>query len=347
MKNMLGIISCFSALLMTIPALSLVIDDSDKDFGKKTSISEKSIQSKSDVIQTISTIKNIKSENNTYFNVLDINDGQVYNISVRDYVIGAVCAEMPASFHEEALKAQAIAAYTYAVRQSLAEKTSPTPELMGADFSNDSSKYQAYFSDKEIRKYYGDKYDEYYSKVSQAVDEVLGKILVYDDQPIIAAFHSMSPGMTESAENVWGNKVDYLIPAESYDDLSAPKYNEEHIFTAEEIKARMETQYPEIIFEKDQSKWFSINKKSDSGTVLDMKAGNTTITGSEFRMILSLRSAAFDISYDPENNFVIKTKGYGHGVGMSQYGANSMAKNGKTYTEILTHYYPGAKITEY
>ena len=344
MKNMLSIISCFSALLMTVPALSLAIDKSSPDHSlKKTDSSSEvvSVVSKqpADIFKTKSP-----STDREYFSVLDINDGQVYNISVRDYIIGAVCAEMPASFHKEALKAQAIAAHTYAVRQSVAERNAPDPELLGADFSNDSSKYQAYFNSDEIKKYYGDKYDEYYTKVSEAVDEVINEILTYNDTPIIAAFHSMSSGITESAENIWGNPVEYLIPAESPTDTSAPKYTEEYVFTAEEISARLTSEYSDISFEKDCDQWFKINEKSTSGTVMSMKAGNKTINGTQLRTILSLRSANFDISYSSDYGFKITTRGYGHGVGMSQYGANAMAQSGKTYKEILMHYYPGTTI---
>jgi stage II sporulation protein D len=138
------------------------------------------------------------------YKVLDTESGQVMEVSVRDYVIGAVCAEMPASFGEEALKAQAVAAHTYAERQRLRESESPTPELMGVDFSDDTSKYQGFFTKEEIKERFGDRFERDYGKISAAADEVLPYILTYDEAPIIAAFHSMSAGFTESAENAWG-----------------------------------------------------------------------------------------------------------------------------------------------
>jgi stage II sporulation protein D len=251
---------------------------------------------------------------------------------------------MPATFEKEALKAQAVAAHTYAERQKEKAETSPDPELGGAYFSNDSAKYQAYFTENQVKQYYGDNYEQYIKKVREAVSEVENEIIVYKDEPIIAAFHSMSAGKTESAENVWGSGVDYLVPVDSEDDVSAPKYLEEYEFTEDEMRRRLENAFEGIKLGDEPEKWFSEAELSDSKTVLKIKVGDKTVTGQEIRAALSLRSAAFEISYDKE--FKITTKGYGHAVGMSQYGANSMAEKGKDYKEILEHYYPGTDILE-
>ena len=158
------------------------------------------------------------------FSVLDITTGTVETISVRDYLIGSVCAEMPATFEPEALKAQAVAAHTYAVRQQLLEQQNPTADLCGADFSNDSSRYQAYFTENQAKQYYGENFDRYYEKIAAAVDAVYPYLLEYQDEPIIAAFCSMSSGKTESAENVWGSAVAYLVAVDSAADETAPRY---------------------------------------------------------------------------------------------------------------------------
>lgn len=350
MKNMLSIISAFSIAMLAVPALSMLRDSPQKSIADTVAVVQTTTTAPQPSTITEFTVENTEPAEKkivTNFSVLDISSGQVINVSVRDYVIGAVCAEMPATFHEEALKAQAVAAHTYAVRQSLLARQNPDSELKGADFSNDSTKYQAYFTDEQIRKYYGDKYDTYYTKISSAVDAVLNEILTYQDEPIIAAFHSMSSGTTESASNVWGNNIDYLVPVESASDVNAPKYSEEYNFTADEIKSRLSAEYSDIIFEDDASQWLAVGEKSPSGTILKLKAGNKTITGIDFRTIMSIRSASFDILYSADSGFKITTKGYGHGVGMSQYGANSMAEGGKSYTDILLHYYTGAKLTKY
>ena len=206
------------------------------------------------------------------YRMLDITSGKVEEISVRDYVIGAVCAEMPATFEPDALKAQAVAAHTYAERQHLLESASPTAALCGADFSNDSSQYQAYFTENQARQYYGDNFETAYAKVTQAVDDVLPYVLEYDGAPIIAAFCSMSAGVTESAENIWGSKVEYLVPVESQADTSAPRYLETAQFTGDEFQAAVQSLLPGAVWEEDMAKWVQIGVSSPSGTVLEVTA---------------------------------------------------------------------------
>lgn len=279
--------------------------------------------------------------------VLDFTSGQVIELSLREYVIGAVLAEMPASYHEEALKAQAVAARTYAVRQREKQRLSPDPELMGADISNDSTKYQAYFTPEQAKAFYGSGYQVYLEKASAAVDATGSDVLVYEGEPIVAAFHSTSGGKTESAEVVWGSPVDYLVPVDSSDDEKSPSYLEENTFTEAELKARLKTALEDTDFDGDPENWLKIEERSASGTVIKMTAGGAELSGADFRRIFSLRSANFTIEYsDKGGTFSVTTKGSGHGVGMSQYGANAMANGGSDYREILLHYYGGAEIAD-
>lgn len=279
------------------------------------------------------------------YQMLDITSGKVEELSVRDYVIGAVCAEMPATFEPEALKAQAVAAHTYAERQHLLEQSHPTAELCGADFSNDSSQYQACFTENQARQYYGDNFEASYAKITAAVDEVLPYVLEYDGTPIIAAFCSMSAGTTESAETVWGSKVEYLVPVESEADTSAPRYLETASFTGEEFQAAVQEALPDAVWDTDMAKWVQIGACSQSGTVLEVTVGGKTCSGQELRQMLGLRSAVFSVDVQ-DGKLVFTTKGYGHGVGMSQYGANAMAKDGADWQEILCHYYPAAQLVQ-
>lgn len=279
------------------------------------------------------------------YKVLDIASGQVIEVSERDYVIGAVCAEMPAVFESEALKAQAVAAHTYAERQRELERRSPDASLKGADFSNDTSKYQGYFTPEQIKQYYGEHYDEYYKKVTQAVDEVMPYILTYGGEPIISAFFSMSPGKTESAENAWGTAVDYLVPVDSSYDKDAPKYMEEVRFDSNTLKEKLSAAFPGIQLEGDISSWLNVTDVSESGTIMSITAGDRTVTGSDLRSALGLRSACFDIRCE-NDSIVITTRGFGHNVGMSQYGADSMAKEGSSWRDILEHYYSDCTIEE-
>ena len=275
--------------------------------------------------------------------MLDISTGEVLSLSMRDYIIGAVCAEMPASFESEALKAQAVAVHTYAVRQQQLEARSSTPELQGASLSNDSSRYQAYFTKSQAMQFYGTGFDSAYEKITAAVDEVLPYILTYEDEPVLAAFCSMSSGSTESAENVWGQAVPYLVPADSTADENAPNFLTETEFTAAGLKALLEKAFPEADFSSPVEEWLRVTEESDSGTVLTAEAGGAPVTGQQVRTALSLRSAAFEVRWDG-NMCTVITKGCGHGVGMSQYGADAMARAGSDWREILMHYYKGAEI---
>lgn len=280
-----------------------------------------------------------------FYKVLDVSTGQVIDVSVLDYVTGAVCAEMPATFEKEALKAQAVAAHTYAERQKMRELENPDPELCGAYFSNDTSKYQGYFTENQAKQYYGENYDIYFPKVKEAASEVIDYMLTYEDEPIISAFHSMSSGTTESAENAWGAPVAYLIPVDSGYDTSAPKYFEESSYQKDILREKLTAAFPQANLGEDASGWIKVTSVSESGTVLAADVGGITVSGADIRTALALRSASFEVKYAGDN-IIFATKGYGHGVGMSQYGANSMAAAGSSWQDILTHYYPGCSIDE-
>ncbi|MDR0919606.1 MAG: stage II sporulation protein D [Oscillospiraceae bacterium] len=352
MKKIFLTMSVFGVMLMLIPAISLITSKNfDKEEIKKT-------PSYGDIIPTIQ--ENISSDGETVttknnqeetvvlkekepYKVLDITTDEVMTVSVRDYLIGAVAAEMPSSFQEEALKAQAVAAHTYAERRRLLGEQ---PDLKGAYFSNDSSKYQAFFTESQMKQYFGETFESRYERIAKCVDEVLEIIITYNNEPIIAAFHSMSSGKTESAANVWGGDITYLIPVESESDKTAPKYQQDYTFSIEELKKNFEEYSKDIKLNENPAKvedWFEIVQKTASQTIVKIKVGEVELKGSDVRAILGLRSSAFDI-FLSNNIFTITTYGYGHGVGMSQFGANSLALDGKTYDEILLHYYPGTKL---
>ncbi len=325
---------CFAFIITAIPAVPAAI--------AKENPSESTSETETQPVTEHAAAEE-KAENTETILMLDVSTGEVHEMSMREYIIGAVCAEMPASFEEEALKAQAVAVHTYAVRQQLLEAEKPTPDLCGAHLSNDSSRYQAYFTESQARQFYGTGFDQAYEKITAAADEVLPYILVYENEPILAAFCSMSSGTTESAENVWGAEVPYLVPAESTADENAPNFLEETDFEAAELRALLEDAFPDADFSIPVKEWLTAEEVSDSGTVLTANAGGTAVTGQEVRMALSLRSAAFEVEWDGDT-CTVTTKGYGHGVGMSQYGADAMAQAGADWQEILRHYYTGAEI---
>ena len=175
---------------------------------------------------------------------------------------------------------------------------------------------------------------------------MLPYLLTYEEEPIIAAFCSMSAGQTESAETVWGQAVPYLVPVDSAADESAPHFLEEVSFSKDDLQKAMKTIAPKAKFSADQPEsWLTVEEVSDSGTVKTAKVGGIPVSGQDVRAALSLRSAAFTVEAETDS-IVITTKGYGHGVGMSQYGANAMAKNGATWREILAYYYPETTLTD-
>lgn len=337
MKRYFSFTAILAAAVLVIPAVPVY-------FSGKGAVEYDATSSGGAVLEEF-TLEEADSESNEPYKVLDVSTGEVIEVSQRDYVIGAVCAEMPATFEEEALKAQAVAAHTYAERQRLREKENPTPELYGADFSNDTSKYQGYFTENQAKQYFGENFEMNYAKISEACDEVIDCIITYEDEPIISAFHSMSSGQTESAENAWGAPVEYLVPVESRYDTSAPKYLEEVRYEKDILKGKLEEAFGEIRLGEEFSEWITVAETSDSGTVISAVVGNKTVSGSDIRTALALRSACFTVKYDGEEA-VFTTKGYGHGVGMSQYGANAMAAEGSTWQEIISHYYPGCTVVQ-
>ena len=275
------------------------------------------------------------------FPILHESDGTIETLTLSDYVIGAVMAEMPYTYPEEALKAQAAAALTYAVRRMEEQLSAPTPQLCGAYISDDSEKYQCPLSEEDARAMLGDEYEAAYEKISAAVESAGDTIIIYNGEPIIAAFHPISCGMTESAENVWGEAIPYLTPVSSEWDCSADNFSQSFSFTTAELKARLSAKYEDCTF-SDSGSLSLTAEYTSSGYASSVTADSFTISGRDFAHIFSLPSAAFSIS-DSGNTITIVTKGVGHGAGMSQYGAKAMAESGASYEDILFHYYAGAE----
>jgi stage II sporulation protein D len=246
---------------------------------------------------------------------------------------------MPASYEPEALKAQVIACHTYAERMRRIQQKTPDPAFCGADLSDDCNRCQAYYNDDALRTLYGADYPKYYGKIAAAVDAAGDLLLCFDGEPAAAVFHAVSAGRTDSAEAVWGTALPYLIPVDSPDDRGAPDYLHTSDFPAETVKAALCAAEPDCVFGDDPAAWFSGALTAESGTVMQIQAGGVSFSGQRIREILGLRSAAFSAEYTG-SVFRFTVRGFGHNVGMSQYGANEMAKKGSSFGEILLHYYP-------
>ncbi len=332
MKNLISIILVFGVMLLAIPAVALYKKPPQTKDDSSSKIIKKDVK-----------VESLKEPE--IYKMLDTRTNTIFEIKPRDYVIGAVFAQMPANFEKEALKAQAIIAHTYILRQHETVTQNSLPDLMGADFSNNFNMYQAYFNAEQAKSLYGDEYNTNLKKITEAVDEVMKKVVTYNGSLISPAFHSMSGGMTESAKNAWGNDLPYLQPVKSDGETKEKGFSETKTFSTEEISTRLKQDYKDIKLGEDKSQWLKVGEKSESGTVLTLTAGDKIIKGSDLKIILSLRSCNFEISFK-DDTFTIVTKGVGHGVGFSQYGANAMAKSGSTYDKLLSYYYTGIKIEE-
>ena len=244
-----------------------------------------------------------------------LSDGTVVSLSMADYLWRVVAAEMPASFEPEALKAQAVTARTYTLYK---RSIGANPNHPDADVCADINCCQAYLDPDKAAANWGDSARTYTEKIAQAVSSTDGQAILYDGAPIDAVFFS-----SEGAE--------------------VPNYRTTVEVPAEEFKTTLLAQYPQADLSGEASEWFGETVPTSSGGVETMSVGGVTVKGTALRTLFGLRSASFTVEAEGDQ-VVFSVTGYGHGVGMSQYGANALAKEGKSYLDILTHYYTGVTV---
>lgn len=287
----------------------------------------------------------ITIEGNDKIKVYITKEERIEEIPIEEYVKSVVSGEMLVSFNEEALKAQAIAARTYVMSKRL----KPCEIAEGGDVC-DTTHCQVYISKSERLEKWGVKGEEYWDKISKAVDETKGKVLTYNNELVLyPQYFSTSSGMTENAVDVFSNDVPYLVSTESKGEEIAPKYETEFSFNINEFVNNINNKYSAAELTVDNlSGNIEIISRSDAGGIKEIRFGKTKVKGSDFRLAFGLSSTNFEYSIDGEN-IVFKCRGYGHGVGMSQWGANVMGNNGSSFEEILKHYYKGTdlKIVEF
>ncbi|WP_318506867.1 stage II sporulation protein D [Bacillus sp. T3] len=255
-------------------------------------------------------------------------------LPLEDYVVGVVAAEMPADFEMEALKAQALTARTYIVKQMVSQNHVGLPE--GADTA-DTELHQVYKNETELRSLWKTDYSWKIKKIKEAVQQTAGQILTFNGEPITATFFSTSNGYTENSEDYWSNSFPYLRSVESPWDKNSPKYSDQKIFTIQDFENKLGVKLA------SQKSVGTITKRTAGQRVAKVNINGKVLTGKEIREKLGLKSSDFTWTVKG-NNVVITTKGYGHGVGMSQYGANGMAQSGKNYQDIVKHYYKGVEV---
>ena len=268
---------------------------------------------------------------------LAVKNGDAVEIMALDvYLQGVVRGEMPASFELEALKAQAAAERTYIYYQLAAGRKEAHPN---ADVCTDPSCCNAWLSEEAAREKWGGDFDGWESRIEEAVAATDGQVALYDGQPILAVFHSSSAGKTAGAGDVWSGDMPYLRSVDSPEgEETVPNYYSAAEFTAAEAKALLAQAHPELTFSGGPDKWFGAVEKDESGRVGTVEVCGAPLRGVEVRRIFSLRSACFTIDAAADR-VTFRVTGYGHGVGMSQYGANELARQGKTWQEILMWYY--------
>lgn len=283
----------------------------------------------SDIYNKVNEEENDKTEEKqvkeTIENVITLyrSNGEILNLTINEYLIGAVAGEMPASFNIEALKAQAVVSRTYLLKR-----------IKNNNIIIDSTMQQVYKDNNELKNMWKNDFDKYYSKIKKAVLDTDKIAIYYNGDYIDALYHSTSNGYTLNSENVWSNAIPYLKSVESKWDLNASSYLK---------NTNKDIAYVLSLFGIDDINKIQIVSRDDTNHVKEIKVGDKIYKGTTFRSLLKLRSTDFDIMVN-DNSVVFITRGFGHGVGMSQYGANGMANEGYNYIDILNHYYTNVSI---
>ena len=271
--------------------------------------------------------------------------GEVEELSLKDYLTGVLAAEMPAGFPEEALKAQAVAARTYTLyKQRLYHGESAPESHQGADLCDDPAHCEAYADlETQAETLWGESHERYRQRIADAVDATDGIILVYEEEPIAAVFCAASGEKTENAEEIWGSALPYLVSVDSPGGADCSQYEGTKRVPQQQFVKLIRERWPDADFSEPPTAWFRDSHRTQAGSIVDVLVGGVRVSGSEVRQVLGLNSANFKVRVE-EDELVFTTIGYGHGVGLSQYGARYMAIAGERYDQILQHYYPGTEL---
>lgn len=319
MKKMLGIAAIITAFMLLVPLAVL---------GEEKVIKE-------NVAQT-AVLQNKKEKKEDIFKVYNHQTKEITEMSAEDYIFCVVAAEMPALYEVEALKAQAVAAYTYACYKREENKGE------GYDISTDFNADQSFKSEEKAREDWGENADEYVEKIKKAVKSVIGQKITYKGKTILAVYHAVSCGVTYSAKDVWGKEIKYLQSADSEGDKTAKNYMQTFKFKEGELEEKLS---PLISGKKENTPLLGQMESKENGLVENVKIYGQKVSGSDIRTALGLASSNFKFE-KIDGIYIFTTFGYGHGVGMSQKGADCLAKEGMNYKKILNHYYKGTKITK-
>lgn len=324
---------CIMLVMIVIPSVTI---------RSKEVKSDKLAEVLDNTVKAENKVEDIQLDGSDTIKVYITNENRIEEVSIEDYICGVVSSEMPASFEREALKAQAIAARTYLASKRIKNCI----KANGADIC-DSTHCQVYTS-KAVRLelWTSDVRDEYWNKISEAVNETNGQVLSYDGEIVLyPQFFSTSSGKTENSVDLYWADIPYLKSVESGGEEISPKFISERVVPVEEFITKFEEEYGNYILDESNiENNIEVVSRSEAGGVKEIKVGGENIRGQDFRFLVGLNSSNFTYEFS-DGNIIFNCKGYGHGVGMSQWGANVMAKEGKTYDQILKHYYTGVEIS--
>lgn len=338
MKKMLIYLICFVFVCFVLPAL-FTKTDKTKQVSQEVKIEDNNIEQQP---QETAQTQTYDYKDYATIKLLHTETGEIEELKMDEYLYGVVSAEMPASYEKEALKAQAVVARTYTIYQI---KNSPDKHAE-AGICDSYACCQAWISKEErLNKWEEAEREANWQKVVSAVDETSGMIVTYEGSPINAFFHSNSGGVTESSVNIWGGiDYPYLKSVQTSGEEGYSQYSSNVTITNEELLNKLKEKHPNIEIDFANSESIKIVDYTESGRVRTIRFGNVEIAGTEVRTLFELKSTNFEITRS-DVALTFSVIGYGHGVGMSQTGADSMAKSGSNFEEIIKHFYTGVEIS--
>lgn|SRR5690625_194900 len=315
------LIASLMLIILMIPSLIVIL------FKNEETHSQEDVDKRDDV-----PTEKEDDDDSLSVSIMRTESDQVEDIPLETYVRRVVASEMPAEFEMEALKAQSLAARTYIINYLLHDETADNPEV------TDGTEHQVYKDDEELRREWGSDYHWKMEKLVEAVEATEGEILTYEDDPITPAYFSTSNGYTENSEDYWEQEIPYLRSVKSPWDEQSPQFVDQQVFTLEDVENALNIQL------QDETNISLDVTRTDSERVEQLIINEHELSGRDVREKLDLQSTDFTVE-QKNNHLIFTTKGFGHGVGMSQYGANGMAKEGKSYEDIVKYYYKDVEVS--
>lgn len=327
MRRFLILCTALWVMIFTIPLLTI------RPWEGEVPVDRPALAAATDANDTQETAKSIDAATN----ITLCDNGSVVTLPLDEYLAGVVAAEIPASFPEAAMKAQVVAARTYTMNRA---SVTPAAAHNGAMVCSNPGHCKAYKPITVAAAGWGKMSESYTEKIKKAVADTDGEILLYNNKPISAVFFAMSSGKTERAADVWGTDIPYLQSVESEGETKLSGFSQTVTLSAAEFQQKFRAKHANAQFGDDPSTWISQITRSDAGGVMTLRVGGVALKGTELRMLYGLRSTNFSAKCT-KDSVTFETRGYGHGVGMSQYGARLLAEEGKNYRDILNWYYKG------